>query len=87
MKALHTLWTWTFLPLTALVVAMEIYASLDTTDATTPWTLYVVRYIPPWITFAAVGILIAWLPAHFIHEYRKARGLHPYDGAPPGGKP
>lgn len=67
----HALWTWTFLPLTALVVIMELVASFDSSPATEPWTYYTVDHIPPWITFAAIGVLITWLPIHFWLEYRR----------------
>jgi hypothetical protein len=70
-KLSHIFWTWVFLPVTALAVAGELVASFDRSDATAPWTDYITTYLPPWLTFTLVGVLVAWLPAHFVIEYRK----------------
>lgn len=76
MRWSHILWTWTFLPLTALALAMELIASFDTSKATEPWTFYIADHIPPWVTFGLIGILITWLPIHFWLEYKR-RGKVP----------
>jgi hypothetical protein len=51
--------------------AGEFVAAFDTSKVTAPWTDYIVTYLPPWLTFALVGLLIAWLPAHLATEYRR----------------
>lgn len=76
MKTSHRLWTWIFLPLTAVAVIGELVAAFDTTDVTAPWTDYITTYLPPWLTFGLVGVLTVWLPIHFWLEYKR-RGKVP----------
>lgn len=71
MKTAHSIWTWTFLPLTALIIVAEFVGASGTVRAAAPWTDYIVTYLPPWLAFALVAVLNVWLPVHFYQEYRK----------------
>jgi len=71
MRAVHAVWTWVFLPLTALAVLGEFVAAFDSSKVTAPWTDYITTYLPPWVTFALFGVLVAWFPAHIATEYRR----------------
>lgn len=62
-------WPWLFLPVTALAIGMEIYSGVFDGPGTTPWTGYIVHYIPEWVTMALIGVLIIWLPRHFRSHY------------------
>lgn len=70
-------WTVGFLGVTALAVGAELVAALDHNPDTVPWTDLIAQYVPQPVTFAAIAILCAWLPAHFAHAYRKR---HPPEG-------
>jgi hypothetical protein len=65
------IWTGIFLTLTAGALAMELVAGLDDSPTTVPWTELITRYIPAPITYTAIAILAAWLPAHFAGQYLK----------------
>lgn len=70
-------WRIGFLGLTALVVAMELWASFDSNPDTDPWTDLIVAYVPAEVTIAAVGALVLWLPVHFgLRYWRKHREEH-----------
>jgi len=62
-------WIVVFLGLTAGALGMELWAGLDNNPNTVPWTELITHYIPAPITYAAIAILIAWLPAHFAGHY------------------
>ena len=67
-------WRTAFLSLTALVLAMELFAAFDGDPETDPWTDMIVGYIPAEVTIAAIGALVLWLPAHFgLRYWRRSR--------------
>jgi hypothetical protein len=66
-------WTAVFLGGTAVVVAMEFWASFDRTGNTVPWTEYIVTYLPPWFTIPAVVAFDGWLLWHFTARYLRKR--------------
>lgn len=66
-------WKPIFLAATAIVLGMEIYASWDGSEQTTPWTDLVVTYIPGEVTAVLLGGLLAWLPVHFGIRYWRKR--------------
>lgn len=68
-------WPWVFLPVTGLAIAMEIYSGVFDGPGTTPWTGYIVHYIPEFATMGLIAILITWLPIHFwTHYASKVKG-------------
>jgi len=58
-----------FLGLTALVLGMEVWASVDGDPETDPWTDLIVQYIPGEVTAVLIGGLALWLPVHFGLRY------------------
>jgi hypothetical protein len=62
---------WVFLLITGLAVGWELVASFDGSTDTEPWTQLLVDHVPAWVTFAAVGVLLLWLPGHFYVRYRR----------------
>lgn len=67
-------WRVSFLGLTALVLGMEVFASVDGNPETEPWTDLLVSYVPGEFTFAAIGALVLWLPVHFgLRYWRRSR--------------
>lgn len=64
-------WRTGFLGLTALVLSAEIWASVDGSPDTEPWTALIVRYVPGEVTAAAIGALSLWLIVHFWRRYRR----------------
>jgi hypothetical protein len=71
----RAVWVTGFLSVTALAVGAELWAALDDSPDTVPWTNLIAQYVPWPITAAAIAILVAWLPTHFIHAYRRAHRL------------
>lgn len=67
-------WQAAFLGATGLAVGMELWAVLDGSDDTEPWTALIVEHVPPEWTAAAVGGLSVWLGVHFYRAYRKREG-------------
>jgi hypothetical protein len=67
----RSIWTVVFLALTGGAIGMELVAGLDNSPDTVPWTELITRYIPAPITYTAIAILAAWLPAHFAGHYLK----------------
>lgn len=65
-----------FLIITAAAVAWELVASFDGNPDTWPWTQLITTYVPWWVTFPAILVLVVWLPIHFWRWYRK-RGRGP----------
>lgn len=63
------LWAVVFLGLTSGAIALELWASFDNDENTTPWTDYIVEYVPPEIAAFAVGGLATWLAVHFGLRY------------------
>lgn len=62
-------WIIVFLVLTGGALGMELWAGLDTSPTTVPWTELISEYIPQPITMTVLATLAAWLPAHFRHHY------------------
>jgi hypothetical protein len=60
-----------FLTLTAAALGLELWASFDDSGDTLAWTHLIVRYLPAWVTFPAIAVLIVWLPWHFWDHYRR----------------
>lgn len=70
----RAVWTAGFLALTVAAVAMELVAGIFWPGSDRPaWTDLIVANVPASITTAAVGVLVAWLPGHFIDAYRRAQ--------------
>ena len=65
----RTAWRAVFLGLTALVLGMEVWASVDGDPETDPWTDLIVQYIPGEVTAVLIGGLALWLPVHFGLRY------------------
>lgn len=70
----RSIWTVVFLALTGAAIGMELWAGLDSSPNTVPWTDLLSRYVPAPITFAAITILCAWLPGHFTKAYQRSGG-------------
>lgn len=62
-------WTIIFLVLTGGALGMELWAGLDSSPTTVPWTELISGYVPQPITMTALAMLSTWLPAHFLHNY------------------
>jgi hypothetical protein len=67
--------TITFLSVTGVAVGWEFAAVANPRDDLIPWTNLIADHVDPVITFAAIAILVSWLPGHFIHAYTQ-RGKH-----------
>ncbi|HET9788329.1 MAG TPA: hypothetical protein VFP47_14425 [Pyrinomonadaceae bacterium] len=68
---MKTGWRVAFLGITALAIAMELWASFDGNPYTEPWTDLIVAYIPGEIIALAIGGLATWLAVHFIKRYQQ----------------
>jgi len=64
-------WRTVFLGLTALVIAMEVYASVDGNDDTRPWTEEIVDFVPGEVAAVGIGGLSLWLVVHFGLRYHR----------------
>jgi hypothetical protein len=64
-----------FLSITGVAVGMEVWFAVDHDSATVPWTNLLATYVPAPITFAAIALLLSWLPGHMIEAYAR-RGKH-----------
>jgi hypothetical protein len=69
MKNLRKVWTIIFLVLTGGALGMELWAGLDSSSTTVPWTELISGYVPQPITLTALAVLSTWLPVHFAHHY------------------
>lgn len=69
----RAVWTVIFLPLTAVVIGMELLAALDGRPETVPLTDYLTAYVPPEALLALCGALVLWLPAHMWLRRRRYR--------------
>lgn len=58
-----------FLSVTGVAVSWEVAAVVNPHDDLVPWTDLIAAYIPPEIAWAAILLLISWLPGHFVHAY------------------
>jgi uncharacterized membrane protein YeaQ/YmgE (transglycosylase-associated protein family) len=66
----RTAWVTGFLSVTLLAVGMELWAAWDNSPDTVPWTDLIAENVPKPLTMWVVGLLVAWLPAHFVWAYR-----------------
>lgn len=66
---MRKIWTIVFLVLTGGALGMELWAGLDSSPTTVPWTELISGYVPQPITLTAISVLAAWLPTHFVHHY------------------
>jgi hypothetical protein len=60
-----------FLSVTGVAVGMEIWFAVDGNPDTWPWTEWIADQVPAPITFAAIAVLLSWLPGHFAAAYSK----------------
>lgn len=58
-----------FLGATAVVVGWELAAVARPGDDLEPWTNLIADHVPPAVTWAAIALLLSWLPGHFVHAY------------------
>lgn len=66
---LRRIWMIVFLALTGGALGMELWAGLDSSPTTVPWTDLISGYVPQPITLTVLAVLSTWLPAHFLHHY------------------
>jgi hypothetical protein len=59
----------TFVCLGVAWAAWEIAASRNPHDDLVPLTNLLADYVPPAVTYAAVMLLVSWLPGHLVHAY------------------
>jgi hypothetical protein len=69
----RNVWITVFLLTTCGVIGEELWAAFDRSPDTTPWTDLLATYVSPWVTFSAIGVVVIWLPWHFILAYRAKR--------------
>lgn len=69
MKFSKKMWGFGFLGITAVAIALEVFAATDNNANTIPWTSYIVNYVPYEITFLVIGGLATWLIVHFLRWY------------------
>jgi hypothetical protein len=69
----RTAWIIGFLGVTFLAIGEELYAAFSHDPNILPWTELIVRYIPWPVTAIAIGVLVTWLPLHFLRAYRRQR--------------
>jgi hypothetical protein len=62
---------WAFLIITGLAVGWELVAAFDSSPDTEPWTDLIAEHVSPWVTFSAIGLLVLWLPWHFVQRYKR----------------
>jgi hypothetical protein len=60
-----------FLSITAVAVGWEIAAAIKPHDDLVPWTDLIADYVPPQVAWAAVALLVSWLPGHLIEAFAK----------------
>lgn len=67
-----------FLSVTGVAVGWEVAAVVNPHDDLVPWTDLIAAYIPPEIAWAAILLLISWLPGHMIEAYaRRGKAMEP----------
>lgn len=66
---MRKIWMIVFLALTGGALGMELWAGLDSSPTTVPWTELISGYVPQPLTLTAISVLAAWLPVHFVHNY------------------
>lgn len=81
MSKLRKAWMIVFLVLTSGALGAELWAGLDNSATTVPWTDLISSTIPQPITLTAISVLAAWLPVHFIHHYVGAKPQDRYSKA------
>jgi hypothetical protein len=64
-------WITGFLTVTAAAVGGELWAALDHSPDTVPWTDLLGDYVPWPVTTAAVALLVTWLPTHLYLRYHR----------------
>ena len=62
-------WITTFLSITGLAIAFEIFAVTNPNDNFIPWTQMIVENIPYELTFLVIFGLGGWLIVHFLRWY------------------
>jgi hypothetical protein len=60
-----------FLSVTGVAVGWEVAAVVNPRDSLVPWTELIAEHVPAPITFAAIAVLLSWLPGHFAAAYSK----------------
>jgi hypothetical protein len=58
-----------FLSVTGVAVGWEIAAVANPHDNLEPWTNLIADHVDPAIAWAAILLLISWIPGHFVHAY------------------
>jgi hypothetical protein len=61
----------TFLSITGVAVGWEIAAAIKPHDDLVPWTDLIADYVPPPVAWAAVALLVSWLPGHLVEAFAK----------------
>jgi hypothetical protein len=61
-------WTIGFLGVTLLALVMEIVAAFDNSSNTLPWTYLITHFVPQWLFWPTLTVLVAWIVYHFTHE-------------------
>ena len=74
----RTIITSAFLAVTVAAVGAEVWFATDSDPDTLPWTTLLVENVPGPIILAAVAVLLAWLPGHFVQAIanRKAATMN-----------
>lgn len=67
----RAIWLTVFLTTTVAAVGEELWAALDTSPTTVPWTSLVVDNVPMWIGLPIVIAFAVWLPIHFYIYWRR----------------
>jgi hypothetical protein len=60
-----------FLSITCVAVSWELTAVVDPHDDLVPWTDLIADYVPPAVAWAAVVLLVSWLPGHLVEAFTK----------------
>jgi hypothetical protein len=68
----RAVWLTVFLTTTVAAVGEELWAALDNSPSTVPWT-ELLTDLPWWITMPAALTLSVWLPLHLAYWYRQRR--------------
>lgn len=58
-----------FLAITGVAVGWEVVAAHNPHDDLEPWTALIADHVSPVVTWAAIALLLSWLPGHFVHAY------------------
>ena len=68
-------WAKLFLGITGFAIILELIAAFDGSPNTTPWTEYIVTYVPFELFLLVLTGGTVWLGYHFISRYVKRRKL------------